>query len=157
MIDKNTQKLPWKHISCPSLSYFQDYRLDFNHFSKRWKGAAATIVEDPGNYVYGVLWELANDDMPNLDKYVINNISLSRCFVYISVIICRERVQLPWGFTLSERNREFYHIQFLEKLLKRPVTRYKECAGSSLLGAPSRIIFCHLIFSLLSLPWLIKW
>lgn len=72
----NTLKLPWKHISFQSLSSFQDYRLDFNHFSKRWKGAAATIVEDPGNYVYGVLWELANEDMPNLDKYVINNISL---------------------------------------------------------------------------------
>lgn len=49
-------------------SNFQDYRLDFNHFSKRWHGAAATIVEDPGNCVYGVLWEIANEDMANLDR-----------------------------------------------------------------------------------------
>lgn len=47
---------------------FQDYRLDFNHFSKRWKGAAATIVEDPGSCVYGVVWEIANEDMANLDR-----------------------------------------------------------------------------------------
>lgn len=61
------------HINNPSAKMIsvgkvEGYRLDFNHFSKRWKGAAATIVEDPSSYVYGVLWELANEDMPHLDK-----------------------------------------------------------------------------------------
>ncbi|XP_045101680.1 gamma-glutamylcyclotransferase-like [Portunus trituberculatus] len=61
------------HINNPSarmigVGKLKDYRLDFNHFSKRWKGAAATIVEDPGSYVYGVVWELANEDMVNLDR-----------------------------------------------------------------------------------------
>ncbi|KAG0717928.1 Gamma-glutamylcyclotransferase [Chionoecetes opilio] len=61
------------HINNPSakmisVGKLKDYRLDFNHFSQRWKGAAATIVEDPDSSVYGVLWEIGNEDMANLDR-----------------------------------------------------------------------------------------
>ncbi|XP_071539038.1 gamma-glutamylcyclotransferase-like [Panulirus ornatus] len=61
------------HINNPSarmvtVGKLRDYRLDFNYFSRRWQGAAATIVEDPGNYLYGVLWEIDNEDMDNLDR-----------------------------------------------------------------------------------------
>ncbi|XP_066942378.1 gamma-glutamylcyclotransferase-like isoform X2 [Macrobrachium rosenbergii] len=60
------------HINNPSAKKIQvgklkDYRLDFNYFSQRWKGCAATIVEDPGNHLYGVLWEIANEDLAHLD------------------------------------------------------------------------------------------
>ncbi|XP_063610195.1 gamma-glutamylcyclotransferase-like [Penaeus indicus] len=61
------------HINNPSakmvdIGKLKDFRLDFNYFSQRWQGAAATIVEDPGNHLYGVLWEIANEDMKHLDK-----------------------------------------------------------------------------------------
>nr|XP_045624284.1 gamma-glutamylcyclotransferase-like [Procambarus clarkii]XP_045624285.1 gamma-glutamylcyclotransferase-like [Procambarus clarkii] len=60
------------HINNPSaemrsVGKLKDYRLDFNHFSHRWQGAVATIIEDPGNYLYGVLWEIGNEDMAKLD------------------------------------------------------------------------------------------
>ncbi|XP_066942374.1 gamma-glutamylcyclotransferase-like isoform X1 [Macrobrachium rosenbergii] len=62
------------HINNPSAKKIQvgklkDYRLDFNYFSQRWKGCAATIVEDPGNHLYGVLWEIANEDLAHLDTH----------------------------------------------------------------------------------------
>ncbi|XP_042222221.1 gamma-glutamylcyclotransferase-like [Homarus americanus] len=60
------------HINNPSAKMIDigklwGYRLDFNYFSQRWQGSAATIVEDPGNHLYGVLWEIGNEDMAKLD------------------------------------------------------------------------------------------
>ncbi|KAK3850637.1 hypothetical protein Pcinc_042670 [Petrolisthes cinctipes] len=52
----------------PPSTHTQDYRLDFNYFSQRWKGAAATIVEAPGHHVYGIVWEINDDDLDNLDR-----------------------------------------------------------------------------------------
>ena len=49
----------------PSL---QGYRLDFNYFSKRWKGAAATIEEDCDKHVWGVIWELDEEHLKTLDQ-----------------------------------------------------------------------------------------
>uniref|UniRef100_A0A646QF06 gamma-glutamylcyclotransferase n=1 Tax=Hemiscolopendra marginata TaxID=943146 RepID=A0A646QF06_9MYRI len=44
------------------------WRLDFNLYGKAWHGAAATIVPDSNCNVWGVVWEIDNDDMINLDK-----------------------------------------------------------------------------------------
>lgn len=38
--------------------------MDFKYYSKRWQGAAATIVPHPGSIVWGVIWEI---DMCNLE------------------------------------------------------------------------------------------
>ena len=56
----------WKN----NLFFFQDYTLDFNQFSDRWKGAIATVYEKKGEHVYGVLWVIKNEDLKNLDKWV---------------------------------------------------------------------------------------
>ncbi|XP_050666762.1 gamma-glutamylcyclotransferase-like [Leptidea sinapis] len=42
----------------------KDYRLDFNKYSSNWRGAAATIVEDPGNAV----WSMNPGEILKLDK-----------------------------------------------------------------------------------------
>jgi len=61
------------HINNPS-AIFKDiarvdgYKLDFNHFSKRWQGAAATIIEAPGDHLWGVLWELDHEHLATLDR-----------------------------------------------------------------------------------------
>ncbi|KAF0304795.1 Gamma-glutamylcyclotransferase [Amphibalanus amphitrite] len=44
------------------------YRLDFNYYSKRWKGAAATIEEDCDKHVWGVIWELDEEHLKTLDE-----------------------------------------------------------------------------------------
>jgi len=51
-----------------SLGRLHHHKLDFNHKSKRWGGAVATIEEEEGNEVWGVLWQLSIDDLPKLDK-----------------------------------------------------------------------------------------
>lgn len=45
-----------------------DYQLNFNGFTKRWKGAPATIVPKSGSSVWGALWELDMEHMASLDE-----------------------------------------------------------------------------------------
>ena len=45
-----------------------DHQLDFNYFSRRWRGAAATILPQPGSNVWGVLWQLDTEHQLTLDK-----------------------------------------------------------------------------------------
>lgn len=47
---------------------FQNYKLDFVTYSKRWRGASATIIPNEGNHVWGALWELDKVDLPHLDR-----------------------------------------------------------------------------------------
>jgi gamma-glutamylcyclotransferase len=51
-----------------SIAKLSDHQLDFNYFSKRWKGAAATILELENTHVWGVLWELDMEHLNTLDK-----------------------------------------------------------------------------------------
>jgi len=43
------------------------YRLDFTLSSLTWRGAAADIVADEGGVVWGVVWELDEEDAASLD------------------------------------------------------------------------------------------
>ncbi|CAG0878929.1 unnamed protein product [Darwinula stevensoni] len=45
-----------------------DYALAFDYYSRRWQGAAATIVPSEGSEVWGVVWELSEHDKRTLDK-----------------------------------------------------------------------------------------
>ncbi|XP_018898373.1 gamma-glutamylcyclotransferase isoform X1 [Bemisia tabaci] len=61
------------HINNPTavrkgIAKLENYRLDFNYYSHRWKGCAATVVPDEGKHVYGALWEIGNENMAALDK-----------------------------------------------------------------------------------------
>ncbi|XP_015595842.1 gamma-glutamylcyclotransferase [Cephus cinctus] len=46
----------------------KNFRLDFITFSKRWHGAAATIVPTENSHVWGVIWEIDNSNMSDLDE-----------------------------------------------------------------------------------------
>ncbi|KAG6450523.1 hypothetical protein O3G_MSEX006613 [Manduca sexta] len=61
------------HINNPSAVFYstaklKDFRLDFNIDDDVWNGAVATIVEDPGEIVWGDLWSLHNSDLKHLDN-----------------------------------------------------------------------------------------
>ncbi|XP_049762234.1 gamma-glutamylcyclotransferase-like isoform X1 [Schistocerca cancellata] len=61
------------HINNPtavriSKAKLADYRLDFGYWSRRWKGAAATVVPDQGKHVWGAVWQMDKSDMDNLDR-----------------------------------------------------------------------------------------
>ncbi|XP_012267579.2 gamma-glutamylcyclotransferase isoform X2 [Athalia rosae] len=60
------------HINNPTavrhdIGQLKNFRLDFGTYSKRWRGASATIVAEEGAHVWGAIWEIDNCDMANLD------------------------------------------------------------------------------------------
>ena len=60
------------HINNPSavfknIAKLSEHQLDFNYFSQRWQGAAATVIPRAGSHVWGVLWELDEVHQDTLD------------------------------------------------------------------------------------------
>ncbi|XP_067001326.1 gamma-glutamylcyclotransferase isoform X2 [Anabrus simplex] len=61
------------HINNPSavrrtIGKLEGYRLDFNHWSHRWKGCAATIVPEEGKHTWGAIWEIDDSNLEDLDR-----------------------------------------------------------------------------------------
>ncbi|XP_058459218.1 gamma-glutamylcyclotransferase-like isoform X2 [Malaya genurostris] len=50
------------------IGYLEDYKVDFFHYAARWKGAPATIIEAPGQRVWGAIWEINSSNLPDLDR-----------------------------------------------------------------------------------------
>lgn len=48
----------------------EGYRVEFNVYSDRWQGGAANLEPDRDAHVWGIVWELGEDDLPKLDTYV---------------------------------------------------------------------------------------
>ena len=47
---------------------FKGYKLSFNYKSRTWHGAPATIIECPGDHLWGCVWMLHKKDLKNLDE-----------------------------------------------------------------------------------------
>lgn len=45
------------------------FRLEFNVYSTEWEGGAANLELDPESHVWGVLWEVDQEEMSGLDAY----------------------------------------------------------------------------------------
>lgn len=61
------------HINNPSaeragIGYLKDYQISFVTYSKRWKGASATIVPKESKVVWGALWQVDRADLEHLDR-----------------------------------------------------------------------------------------
>uniref|UniRef100_A0A8B9DYR1 gamma-glutamylcyclotransferase n=1 Tax=Anser cygnoides TaxID=8845 RepID=A0A8B9DYR1_ANSCY len=56
--------LHWFHL--------QDFKLDFGHHQGRtspvWHGGTATIVQSPGDEVWGLVWKMNTSNLSSLDK-----------------------------------------------------------------------------------------
>ena len=57
---------------CPSAefimkAYLPNYQVQFRFWSKKREGGISTIIEEPGEIVHGVLYEIGNTDLNNLD------------------------------------------------------------------------------------------
>ena len=48
--------------------WLQGYALDFTLFAGDWQGAVATITRAPDQHVWGVVYEVENCDLANLDR-----------------------------------------------------------------------------------------
>ncbi len=47
----------------------ENYRLDFTHLSRRWRGGAADVLPQAGECVWGFVYHLDADDVPLLDRF----------------------------------------------------------------------------------------
>jgi len=59
---------------CPSsqmrfTAELRDHRLGFSYFSRRWRGGAADLVPAKGCSIWGVVYELAEAELPLLDRF----------------------------------------------------------------------------------------
>lgn len=48
----------------------EGFRLEFNVYSDRWEGGAANLEPDEDAHVWGVVWEVGEDDLEKLDTFV---------------------------------------------------------------------------------------
>lgn len=48
----------------------EGYRIEFNVYSERWQGGAANLEPDPDGHVWGVVWEMSDEDVSALDTFV---------------------------------------------------------------------------------------
>ncbi|XP_074716554.1 gamma-glutamylcyclotransferase isoform X3 [Strix uralensis] len=64
-------------LSSPSavlcaVARLQDFKLEFGHHQGRtssvWHGGAATIVQSPGDEVWGIVWKMNTSNLSSLDK-----------------------------------------------------------------------------------------
>ncbi|KFW10203.1 Gamma-glutamylcyclotransferase, partial [Fulmarus glacialis] len=50
----------------------QDFKLEFGHHQGRtssvWHGGTATIVQSPGDEVWGIVWKMNASNLSSLDK-----------------------------------------------------------------------------------------
>ncbi|CAH1112814.1 unnamed protein product [Psylliodes chrysocephalus] len=73
----------------------QDYQLDFVSYSKVWQGFAATVVPKEGSHVWGALWEIPTENIPELDKQ-----EGVQANIYYPITV---DVQMPDGKTIQAR------------------------------------------------------
>ncbi|XP_054017040.1 gamma-glutamylcyclotransferase [Dryobates pubescens] len=55
-----------------AVARLQDYKLEFGHHQGRtssvWHGGTATIVQSPGDEVWGIVWKMNTSNLSSLDK-----------------------------------------------------------------------------------------
>jgi len=50
-------------------AYLKDYKFIYDDYSKNWNGAVGNVVESKDNIVWGVVFEITEKDLKNLDKH----------------------------------------------------------------------------------------
>ncbi|XP_015371972.1 PREDICTED: gamma-glutamylcyclotransferase-like isoform X2 [Diuraphis noxia] len=120
------------------------FRLDFNTFSRFWDGCPSTVVPDPEEHVWGVLWRLNTSDLSSLDRqegvdkklyvpFEVNIVTpngdniLSRCYMLVNQPV--KQIPLPLErrpskayletilLGANESGLPFDYLQYLSKIL----------------------------------------
>uniref|UniRef100_A0A8D8ZGQ3 gamma-glutamylcyclotransferase n=1 Tax=Cacopsylla melanoneura TaxID=428564 RepID=A0A8D8ZGQ3_9HEMI len=122
---------------CPTaeqicVAKLKDYRLDFQFW--------ATIVPNPGKHVWGVVWQIHNRDIPQLDYYedVVNNlyrvIQVTVETSNDSNMICR-CYEMTSDFTLTQALLPEQNVNIKLKQDAIPATWYMKNIIDSAVGA----------------------
>lgn len=66
------------HSPVAGTGWLLDWRLTFGGEDVGWEGALATIVEEPGAHVFTVLYDVAPEDEPQLDRWEGSELDLHK-------------------------------------------------------------------------------
>ncbi|HEX2069042.1 MAG TPA: gamma-glutamylcyclotransferase family protein [Actinomycetota bacterium] len=80
------------------------YRLEFNVYSSEWDGGAANLEPDPDGRVWGVLWELPDDQLSGLDAYEGHPVFFRREEVTVQGPV---EPAIAWTFRVAHQDRSY--------------------------------------------------
>ena len=89
------------------------HRLDFTHFSRRWRGGAADVVRDHAAHVWGALYRLDLDDLRRLDRFEVGYDRID-----IRVVDVAELEHLAISYTVrAKQDTHAPHPHYLQKMI----------------------------------------
>ncbi|XP_057287495.1 gamma-glutamylcyclotransferase [Pezoporus wallicus] len=112
------------------LARLQDFKLEFGHHQGRtssvWHGGTATIVQSPGDEVWGIVWKMNTSNLSSLDKQ-----EGVEAGIYVPIEV---NVQTQAGEVLTCRS---YQMQ--DYVCGPPSPQYKKviCMGAKQNGLPT--------------------
>ncbi|KAM4657824.1 gamma-glutamylcyclotransferase [Amazona ochrocephala] len=112
------------------LARLQDFKLEFGHHQGRtssvWHGGTATIVQSPGDEVWGIVWKMNASNLSSLDKQ-----EGVEAGIYVPIEVS---VQTQAGEVLTCRS---YQMQ--DYVCGPPSPQYKKviCMGAKQNGLPT--------------------
>jgi gamma-glutamylcyclotransferase (GGCT)/AIG2-like uncharacterized protein YtfP len=68
-IDERSMRKIVPHARVLGPGRLDGYRLEFNVYSERWDGGAANLEPQPEGRVWGLLWDIPDEDLEALDTY----------------------------------------------------------------------------------------
>ncbi|NXX43003.1 GGCT glutamylcyclotransferase, partial [Tricholaema leucomelas] len=113
-----------------AVARLQDYKLEFGHHQGRtssvWHGGAATIVQSPGDEVWGIVWKMNTSNLSSLDKQ--EGVGGG---IYVPIEVS---VHTPEGKVLTCRS-----YQMKDCVCGPPSPQYKQviCMGAKQNGLPA--------------------
>ncbi len=96
------------------------YRLEFNVYSSEWDGGAANLEPDDDGRVWGVLWEVPDDQLSGLDAYEGHPVFFRR--EEVTVQGPSEPVR-AWTFRVAHQDRSYVrptdaYVQLLRSAIR---------------------------------------
>ncbi|HEX2032253.1 MAG TPA: gamma-glutamylcyclotransferase family protein [Actinomycetota bacterium] len=68
-IDERTMKQACPNARLVGAGRLDGHRVEFTLYSDKWGGGAANVQPDPDGHVWGVVWEVTEEDLDRLDTY----------------------------------------------------------------------------------------
>ena len=96
------------------------FRLEFNVFSSEWEGGAANLEPDQQGHVWGVLWDVPDNQLDGLDAYEGHPVFFRR--EEVTVQASAEPVQ-AWTFRVAHQERSYVrptdpYVQMLRSAIR---------------------------------------
>jgi len=78
--NKQNKKYPMANFQNPRRAKLNGYKLAFNYYSENRCGGAANIMESLEDCVYGLLWEIEDNDLQTIRKKEGYSEDCSKCY-----------------------------------------------------------------------------